>query len=245
LHCFYLKRFFHSQYIKIKGVPVFMLHTGKEGLSEACRYVVDKMKGFLMEDGVAYPGLHIINNMVSMSHHSLYTQQYGAQPIASWYVNSLLYYPSPTMPQQDMEMPLYCMKNRTSASRLPEYPSVLVEYDNTPRRSREHAQIWSRVHRSSGPINSFERDLIQAMMYERCCQSPMVRESGGQFVTVNAWNQWAEGMVLEASTRHSTNMLLAVRRAKDTVESIHCNWNKFQKLPVIAHPSFYRVDNQV
>ena len=79
------------------------------------------------------------------------------------------------------------------------FPGVMVNFDNTARR-QWNPDIWY----GSNPY-TFRRWLAAA------AQAVASREADRQLVFVNAWNEWAEGAVLEPSARFGPTYLLAVR----------------------------------
>lgn len=79
------------------------------------------------------------------------------------------------------------------------YPGVMVTFDNTARR-----QWASDVWYGSNPY-TFRRWLATAV------RSVAHREPEQRVVFINAWNEWAEGAVLEPSDRFGSTYLLAVR----------------------------------
>lgn len=81
------------------------------------------------------------------------------------------------------------------------YPGVMVTFDNTARR-----QWGGHVWVGSNPY-TFRRWLGSAV------QAVAEREPDRRMVFVNAWNEWAEGAVLEPSHRFGATYLLAVRDA--------------------------------
>lgn len=81
------------------------------------------------------------------------------------------------------------------------YPGVMVNFDNTARR-QWNPDIWY----GSNPY-TFRRWLRSA------AESVMDRPWDERLVFVNAWNEWAEGAVLEPSQRFGSSYLLATRDA--------------------------------
>lgn len=79
------------------------------------------------------------------------------------------------------------------------YPAVMVNFDNTARR-----QWASDIWHGSNPY-TFRRWLSATARAVQC------REPEQRLVFVNAWNEWAEGAVLEPTTRHGYGYLCAVR----------------------------------
>ncbi len=79
------------------------------------------------------------------------------------------------------------------------FPGVMVNFDNTARR-RATPDIWF----GSNPF-TFRRWLAAA------AASVAHRDLDHRMVFINAWNEWAEGAVLEPNDRFGSTYLLAVR----------------------------------
>jgi hypothetical protein len=79
------------------------------------------------------------------------------------------------------------------------YPGVMVNFDNTARRQAS-PDIWF----GSNPY-TFRRWLAAAVA------SVAHRDPEHRLVFINAWNEWAEGAVLEPSDRFGSTFLQAVR----------------------------------
>jgi len=79
------------------------------------------------------------------------------------------------------------------------YPGVMVNFDNTARRQWQ-PDMWY----GSNPY-TFRRWLNTTV------SSVMERDRDERVVFVNAWNEWAEGAILEPSQRYGRTYLLAVR----------------------------------
>ncbi|MCS5734893.1 glycoside hydrolase family 99-like domain-containing protein [Herbiconiux daphne] len=79
------------------------------------------------------------------------------------------------------------------------YPGVMVNFDNTARRQWQ-PDMWY----GSNPY-TFRRWLNTTV------SSVADRDRDERVVFVNAWNEWAEGAVLEPSQRYGRTYLLAVR----------------------------------
>ena len=79
------------------------------------------------------------------------------------------------------------------------FPGVMVNFDNTARR-QSNPDIWY----GSNPF-TFRRWLESAASFVAR------RDPDRRIVFVNAWNEWAEGAVLEPSARFGSTYLLAVR----------------------------------
>lgn len=79
------------------------------------------------------------------------------------------------------------------------FPGVMVTFDNTARR-QWNSDLWF----GSNPY-TFRRWLAAAV------RAVAHREASERVVFINAWNEWAEGAVLEPSDRFGSTLLLAVR----------------------------------
>jgi lipopolysaccharide biosynthesis protein len=79
------------------------------------------------------------------------------------------------------------------------FPGVMVTFDNTARR-QWIADVWY----GSNPY-TFRRWLAEA------ARAVAGREPQRRIVFINAWNEWAEGAVLEPSDRFGSTYLAAVR----------------------------------
>jgi len=88
----------------------------------------------------------------------------------------------------------------------PAIPSVLVGWDNSPRRGRN-----ALVLTNPDPA-AFERTLAEAIDQVRD------RPRDERMVFINAWNEWAEGNHLEPDLRFGHRFLEAVRRANEVVQ---------------------------
>jgi lipopolysaccharide biosynthesis protein len=81
----------------------------------------------------------------------------------------------------------------------PNYPGAMVAFDNTPRR-----QMIGDIWYGSNPY-TFRRWLATAV------RAVMDRPPDERVVFINAWNEWAEGAVLEPNDRFGPTFLQAVR----------------------------------
>ena len=82
-----------------------------------------------------------------------------------------------------------------------EFPGVMVGFDNTARRQWT-PDIWY----GSNPY-TFRRWMAAAV------SAVQDRPASRRVVFVNAWNEWAEGAVLEPTAKYGRSFLLAVRSA--------------------------------
>lgn len=90
-----------------------------------------------------------------------------------------------------------------TATRYETFPSVLVSWDNTPRRG------------TSGVVFTGSSPERFAEALESAFDRIENREPGERIVFLNAWNEWAEGNHLEPDQRHGLGYLVATRRILD------------------------------
>jgi hypothetical protein len=253
-HYAFLRRFFrHRNYILVNGVPLFLLYRYDD---VGCQQIVAELRRLAMADGFPSPGLHVTQKRKNVEHEiaqdwsraeqkrgiakhdlseeevaSVVSMTNGAQlPM----FDADFYYPGAhTMTAQ--VVPKHCFQGTSGNETRPAYLSVVTSFDNTPRRGAADASIWDRNWENKkgriilpGPL-SFERDLVDTMFYEMCCQRPGIRSRGAAFVAINAWNEWAEGMVLEPSLKYGVTYLEAVGRAKRIARTINCDSNELAK----------------
>ena len=82
----------------------------------------------------------------------------------------------------------------------PTYPSVLVSWDNTPRRGRDAIVMINATP------EAFEHALAEAVT---ASQSKPFDE---RLVFINAWNEWGEGNYLEPDAEHGLEYLRATAK---------------------------------
>ncbi|MEY2460163.1 MAG: hypothetical protein QOG30_1993 [Acidimicrobiaceae bacterium] len=83
----------------------------------------------------------------------------------------------------------------------PSIPSVLVGWDNTPRRGRRALVV----------VNSTAQALGRSL--DRAIASVQEQAAEHRLVFINAWNEWAEGNYLEPDLTHGRSKLEAVARS--------------------------------
>lgn len=87
----------------------------------------------------------------------------------------------------------------------PRIPCVFPAWDNTPRRRR-----------GATVISGSTPDLYRQWLQHAIATSPILSD-GERLVFVNAWNEWAEGAILEPSRRWGRAYLAAHRAATETM----------------------------
>lgn len=92
-----------------------------------------------------------------------------------------------------------------SKRKIKTYFGGFTGYDDTPRRGIDGIVI------ENATPEKFEKYLIELIAKNRA--------SGNEFVFINAWNEWGEGMHLEPDQKYGTAFLEAVASAKSSILS--------------------------
>lgn len=230
-HYDYLKKFFHHRnYILVHGCPLLFVY----GASQRPEVLAirQRLRALAMKDGFPAPGLHI-PAMNAMVHHALYQNdsrhsRINRRELSMEYNDAVQFYPYISNPERQMKLPDRCLQQQhpwRETLKKPTYVGVVTMYDNTPRRDIPSAKIGNRMFYSGeleGQAKSLEHDVLEAILFEMCCQRPFYRDKGGKFILINAWNEWGEGMVLEPNNIYDRRLLEAVWRAKRTAANMSC-----------------------
>lgn len=81
------------------------------------------------------------------------------------------------------------------------YKGCYVDWDNTPRWKNR-----GNFHKNANPTN-FENNFEKLM-----------KSYSGEFLFINAWNEWGEGAYLEPDTKNGTKYLEAIHRVMEKYE---------------------------
>jgi len=246
-HYDWLRRFFHHKnYIKVNGQPVLMLYQKKPRAAP----VLEEFRRLAMKDG--FPGLYFT---VGLTRPHAHLQSFfpfrGIQRFKGFDVyNKTVAYPNPSdWSNRSLEVPKWCIdqnsellavgdpagetwkrqSSRNTKQRTIEIPGMLVAFDNSPRRKFEDARILSGME-SEKVVQTFKRSLKASLYYESCCfpeewEASPSRESD-RFVLINAFNEWAEGMIMEPSNAYGRKFLESVTDAKREVMEEKCLWRE-------------------
>ena len=106
----------------------------------------------------------------------------------------------------------------------PLYPGVNAGWDNEPRR-----QGKGRVYLHASPRRF--RDWLQTTINSRLADKPPEE----RLVFVNAWNEWAEGAVLEPDSRLGHAWLQAMRSALQRAATVPSKMSPMPRLCVVVH----------
>lgn len=212
-HFDYLLRFFKDErYIKVDNKPMLMIYrTFDIADMKAMR---DCFNEWAKEAG--FDGIYIVSGKTAATLETRkdvcdayyffepgYTLKHDFSPLHEWQYNSSVLFKS---------LLNKLRKNKILERRIPvshildpiadreygkgEYPGIIGEWDNTPRRSYK-----GLVYSGSSP-DKFEKTL--KVLKDKI--------SDDSFVFVNAWNEWGEGAMLEPDEHRGYAYLEAISR---------------------------------
>lgn len=212
--------FADRRYVRVDGRPVFLIYRPDE-LPDLAR-TADTVRSEAVQAGVAEP-LVLGVDAFSFGHDF---REDGLDGTVAFEPNlGLLPHNSPTVPLarpwrkvvrtarnlglgvRSTTLKAYSYRRYVEESRRrralhehPHYPGVFSGWDNTPRRGRGAFVLLD------DDVRWFEDELA------RVVESVQGRPPEERLVFVNAWNEWAEGNVLEPDLHTGTERLEAVAR---------------------------------
>lgn len=213
-HYKYMRQFFiDDRYIKINNKPVIGIYNMKMFCNP--NSMIDEWNKLAKNDG--FDGVFVIENKVKENENICCSKADAIverQPLIALNKYNLKFYkrvfrkikkiisPIPKKPQIiDYEIIANLEKNYVSKSEKKEYYGCSVGWDNTPRHNK-YGQVFS----NNTPL-IFE-DTITELLEKS-------EKQGNEFLFINAWNEWAEGMYLEPDTDSGYEFLAAVKNAKN------------------------------
>jgi hypothetical protein len=145
-----------------------------------------------------------------------------AHASASVYNQSITYpYPLPYV-TNSYTVPHWCVHHKKAKSSAAyDVTGLLTTFDNTPRRDAQQARIYGYGSKDK-VLGRFRRNLMATLFYQTCCMK-YDPEVDTRFVTINAWNEWGEGMALEPSDVYGHGFLETIRDVKSDVAAMQCN----------------------
>ncbi len=234
-HYKWLRRFFHHpNYIKVDGQPFLMIYQKKPGSFP----VLGRLRELAKEDG--FPGLYITVGFHRPHGHlqpnvDLQKYQIPKSKRVAWKgFNRTVAYPAPSEfnKMTTLHVPQWCSQEALEAEKerpvqhIDEIPGVITSFDNTPRRNFNDAFLWSGEE-PENVVDRFRASLYAASYYETCCfrnlKGVEVKEDDDRFIIINAFNEWAEGMVMEPSDVFGRSFLEVVKETKLLLSTNGCD----------------------
>ena len=217
-HFSYLLPFFRDErYIKIEGKPVFQIYrtTDIKDLKEMKKYFEKRAR----EEG--FPGIYFVGGKTAGEQETRTNLLDGYYTFEPGYT---LKHGLSAMQQKKYEcsvlvksiMNRFCKRKRLERM-IPikwiyqsiekreyaphEYPGLIAEWDNTPRRSYK-----GLLYTGASP-ERFQKTLA-VLKYK-------LKNRIDDYVYINAWNEWGEGAVLEPEEKSGYAYLEAVRKVQE------------------------------
>jgi hypothetical protein len=191
-------------------------------------HVIARLKELAIQDG--FPGIHCTLGMYS-SHRVLFPMgvelgKSEALDGENSVFDRLTNYPYPFdwTRREKLKVPLWCLHRQAEGEpRANEIIGIVTAFDNTPRREVEKARLWITLEGEKGIVKHFSLNLWAAIYYHACCFA-----GGGKnmFILINAWNEWAEGMIMEPSDVYGLTFLHSIRWMKRRFRSCAASLNK-------------------
>ncbi|KAL3807281.1 hypothetical protein ACHAXA_002817 [Cyclostephanos tholiformis] len=229
-HYQWLSRFFHHEnYIRIQNQPVMLLYQ----YIERALPIVEELRKLAIKNG--FDGIYWIvgrsaapDEIFAMNkeHPSLTVIIKEATQTLDLFLlenvfNQSMTYPHPLAWVSTYEIPKWCKRGRLREEAAPgtrqEVTGILTAFDNTPRRQYNDATIYG-ADTPSRILDRFRTNLRTALYYSACCQ----RQTEDQFVAINAWNEWGEGMALEPSDTYGRGFLEIIHDVKEELRNAGC-----------------------
>ena len=211
-HINYLIPFFKDErYIKINNKPVFLLYTASR--IENCEKMIKYWNERLQKEG--FSGIYIIETLNGLQHKSVLnsssaevifepifsrTYDYKEQTILSKikrYLRSN--FGIGNVEKIDILKIYQLIENRKYNSNKKIYAGTFPSWDNTARKGKRGWVFFN------GSPDTWKKHL--GVMYKR--------EDIGEFIFVNAWNEWGEGAYLEPDEIYKYSYLEKIRDLND------------------------------
>lgn len=212
-HYEYMKQFFSdARYIKIDNKPVLGIYS--INMLEDPDSMINLWNQLAINDG--YAGVFIIENKIKKNEKSQCNNSNAIvvrQPLIALNEFNLKFYkrvirkirkfflPIPKKPQK-IPYSLICNleKNYSVKTFKKEYLGCSVGWDNTPRHGN-----FGQVFTNSSP--QLFKETLKILLKKS-------EQKENDFIFINAWNEWAEGMYLEPDEENQYGYLEAIRDAK-------------------------------
>ena len=188
LHFEWLSRFFGlDNYIKVNNRPMILLYRASE-IPELGSMLIE-WRRLAVERG--FDGLHVVQMNGVLWTPSAWERQSYADAVMEYYPN---YYGGPMKSVYQITH-----SKRDSVQSHSFYFGTHTSWNNFPRHISDGKESVSASHPA---------------VFEYILRKQIQRTSPGEYVFVNAWNEWGEGASVEPSVEFGYAWLNAIKRAK-------------------------------
>lgn len=200
IHYSYLRQFFKDdRYIKHDKKPVFLIY--KSRLIECLGEMLSCWNKLAVEDG--FQGIYVIGANTDYNSEKYLDGILFHEPqssMSSGFVESKI--ENGIIKYQYTDLWDNILSLIGSGKKV--YYGGFVEYDDTPRRGKGGIVV-------QGASPEKFRKFLSELVAKNVC-------AGNEYVFLNAWNEWGEGMYLEPDVRNEYAYLEAVTYAKNNYE---------------------------
>lgn len=210
IHYEYLRRFFKDQrYIKNDGKPLFLIY--KSRLLICLGEMLACWNRWAIEDG--FGGIFVIGANTDFNTEKHLDGVLNHEP------QDAIFRIKPKIEQGIMKYgykELWETLLKTESFRANTYYGGFVGYDNTPRRGR-----------SGIVVEGMSPDIFQKYLSMLIAKN---ESAGNEYVFLNAWNEWGEGMYLEPDIENGYSYLEAVKKARENYIEYLDDYNEDSKI---------------
>ena len=203
-HFFYLLPFFKDpRYIKIDGKPLFFIYNPSD--ISCLKQMITEWQKLARENGLE--GIYVVG-------HNIYENPYGLDGV-------VLNEPTHTIRKLHSKAKVtvqngvrcydykdFCEESLVSPPprNIKAYFTGACGYDTTPRRGNKGEVLINNRPEIFG-------DYLLKLLKKAICFSD-------DFVVINAWNEWGEGMHLEPDCKYEYEYLECIKEAKEKISSM-------------------------
>ncbi len=198
-HFEYLLPFFEDErYIKIDGKPIFLIH--KLELMDCTAEMRDCWQSLAKEAGI--PGIYMIGSYARVpddgGYHGNVDAYYYHEPLHARQL-SITDSWNEGLRCLDYDKIWKIILEKYFQANDMIYPGAFVDYDNTPRMGNAGSLFY-------GPTPEKFGNYLSRLVW-------LVRKKKQEFIFLNAWNEWGEGMYLEPDEKYGFAYLEAFHDA--------------------------------
>ena len=200
-HFYYLLPFFKdSRYINHNGKPIFLIY--RPELIDCLTKMVEHWQQLAHKEGLS--GIYFIGANSQLERHPALDAMYHHEPKNSFGFLPSLRKEGIRIYDYDVAWNYILSKNSKGTQKI--FSTGFVDYDDSSRHG-----ILGSAFQGVSP-KKFEFYLTQLLKKSM--------QAGNEYVFLNAWNEWGEGMYLEPDMKYGTQFLQSVSNALSNYKTI-------------------------